>query len=107
MTTLPGLPVGRAQRSTLADDALEGVYRQGEASLKDLANTIEAALPPGMCFALHIFTAGGNGYSGYVSNAARADMIVALRECADTLEAKMDVAPGAPVKHLKPIAGQS
>ncbi|SFI59828.1 hypothetical protein [Albimonas pacifica] len=76
------------------------LYRRGEARLQKLARIIERELPKGMVFVLHIGTPnpeGGVGYGGYVSNGDRAQMIAAIREAADTLEARGDVPPGAPI----------
>ena len=39
------------------------------------------------------FTFGEDGWSTYVSNATRGDMVKALRELADTLEMELDVPP--------------
>lgn len=44
-----------------------------------------------MGFALIIFEFNQPGISNYVSNAQRDDMITALRETADRLEAKQDI----------------
>lgn len=70
-------------------------FRDSERRLQGIAKQIDAELPEGIVFALTIFTVGDGGYAGYVSNAQRGDMIKALRECADTLEAKADSPPGA------------
>lgn len=54
------------------------------------------------CFALLAFTVEDNpaddpdqGWMTWVSNADRSDMIKALREMADKLEAEMDLPPGS------------
>lgn len=73
-------------------------FREAERRLQTIARQIEGQLPEVIVFALTIFTAGEAGYAGYVSNAARADMVKALRECADTLEAKADSPPGSNVE---------
>ena len=44
-------------------------------------------------FALLVFTFGEEGFSTYVSNARREDMIKALRENADRLEADDGIVP--------------
>lgn len=44
-------------------------------------------------FAVLLFTMGEKGFMTYVSNAQRADMILALREQADTLERKLESPP--------------
>lgn len=72
-------------------------HRIAEGRMQDLAKRIDKRLPEGILFALVTFTAGEGGYAGYVSNGHRADMIKALRECADILEAKADMPPGAPL----------
>jgi hypothetical protein len=53
---------------------------------------IGEAMPPGWGFALILFTMGDSGpqYASYVSNGQRADMIKALRECADKIESRQD-----------------
>lgn len=79
------------------DEELLRLHRSGEARLRGLADHITETLPEGTGFALVTFTLGEGGYAGYVSNARRADMIKALRECADTLEARRDSPPGAPI----------
>jgi hypothetical protein len=79
------------------DDELLRQHRRGEAMMQGLAAHIEETLPEGFAFALVAFTCGEGGYVGYVSNAERGDMIAALRECADTLEARRDSPPGAPI----------
>ena len=73
------------------------LHRKAESRLQDIARSIDDQLPNGICFALVTFTPGAGGYSGYVSSAQRDDMIAALRECADVLEAKRDVPPGQPI----------
>ena len=75
-------------------------YRKGEARLQKLARIIERDLPDGMLFVLHVHTPNADGsvsYGGYVSNGARGEMIAAMRETVATLEARMDVPPGAPI----------
>ena len=75
-------------------------YRKGEAKLQKLARIIGKELPEGMIFVLHIHTPNPDGsvsYGGYVSNGERGEMIAAMRETADTLEARMDVPPGAAI----------
>jgi hypothetical protein len=73
------------------DDAQKfELHQRAEAQLQKLAGFIEGILPKGVLFCLHTFTVGEGGYSSYVSNAHRSDMIKALREAADTLERRMD-----------------
>ncbi len=50
----------------------------------------------GACFALLGFTPGEGGWSTWVSNAHRSDMIRALREMADVLERGGDMPPIRP-----------
>lgn len=76
------------------EDAKAEDIAVGETRLRALAQVIEQALPAGLGFALHIFTWGG-GHAGYISNARREDMVRALREAADTLEAGADSPPGS------------
>ena len=60
-----------------------------------LAEVLDQALPNAygehMGFALLIFRFDGPGPADYVSNAERVDMIKALRETADRLEAGQDI----------------
>jgi hypothetical protein len=70
-------------------------HRATENLMQGLAKGIEKILPKGIVFTLVTFTEGDGGYAGYVSNGRRPDMIKALRECADKLEAKRDMPPGA------------
>lgn len=72
-------------------------HRNTEALLQGIAKGLDDILPEGICFALVTFTVGSGGYAGYVSNGRRPEMIKALRECADTLEARADMPPGAPL----------
>lgn len=66
-----------------------------EKDLTELAAQIQAALEDlygkQMGFALTIFEFYNPGIGDYVSNAQRSDMVKALRECADRLEAKEDI----------------
>lgn len=75
-------------------------YRQSEAMLQDVARGLREIFPSGIEFALCIFASGDGKYAGYVSSAEREDMIKALRECADNLEAHFDVQPGEPIPGL-------
>lgn len=60
-----------------------------------LASVIDETLPHAygvrMGFCLLIFHFGGPGQADYVCNCDRADMIKALREAADRLEAGQDI----------------
>jgi hypothetical protein len=49
----------------------------------------------GALFALLMFTPGEEGWMTWVSNAERPDMVKALREMADKLEAGLDMPPGS------------
>ena len=71
-------------------------YRESEAMLQDVAGGLRKIFPSGIEFALVIFS-NDTKYAGYVSSAERDSMIAALRECATTLEMKMDVKPGDPI----------
>lgn len=79
----------------MPDPIMRQRFRQGEQKLQSIAERLKEWLPDGLCFALIIFTPGKDGYAGYVCNAKRTDMIRALRECADTLEAHADSPPGS------------
>lgn len=72
-----------------------GPFRKAESDLKDIAKLLDDCLPKGMLFALVIFTPGAGGYASYASNGRREDMIRALREAADVIEAKADSPPGS------------
>lgn len=79
------------------------LHRKAEARLQKAARRVAQTLPDGIAFAVVTFVpnpTGGPSYSGYISNAVRDDMIKALRECANTLEAKRDVGPGAPIPEV-------
>lgn len=76
-------------------------HRLTEDRLQSLASHVETQLPEGMCFALVCFTAGDEGgYSSYVSNGYRPDMIRALREAADRMQARTDSGPRADIEEL-------
>lgn len=49
-------------------------------TLNDIAARIGDALPPGWGFGLLIFSFGENGTMTWISNAERADMILAMQE---------------------------
>ena len=72
-------------------------YRRSESFLQDVARGLREIFPEGIEFGLLIFTSDDSKYAGYVSSAERDGMIKALRECADNLEARMDVPPGHPI----------
>lgn len=54
---------------------------------RDLGETMTAICPPGIGFALVLFTFEP-GWSTYCANAKREDMIRELRDCSDRLEAQ-------------------
>jgi hypothetical protein len=57
-----------------------------EAMCRDVAVTLRAALPPGCGFFLSLFDFGDSGWTTYMSNGQRDDMVKFLRELADKLE---------------------
>lgn len=57
-----------------------------EVVARDIGRKLTDAMPPGWGFALVLFTFGEGGFLTYMSNAQRADMVKALRECADKIE---------------------
>ena len=77
-----------------------GAHRQAEAALQDIARTIDGALPEGIVFTLITYTVGAGGYSAYVSNGNREDMIKALKETVERLESKSTSGPFADVEGL-------
>lgn len=58
--------------------------------MRTVANAVKELLPDGLGFAVLVFEFEG-GPAGYISNAQRAEMIKALREQADVLEAHLDI----------------
>lgn len=69
---------------------------EAEAVAREVGRLIGSAVPEGYGFAVLVFSFGPGGATTYVSNADRADMIRALRECADRLEARKDTPAGEP-----------
>ena len=59
---------------------------EAERKTTEIGRIIGDQMPKGWGFALLIFSFGEQGFMNWVSNAQRADMIKALRECADRLE---------------------
>lgn len=59
-----------------------------EHSARYLARKIKALLPGGAGFALLIFDLGGPGNIAYCSSAQRQDMVKALKELVENLEAE-------------------
>ena len=53
-----------------------------------LAKTLTDTLPPGLGFALLVFSFGEGGFSAYISNAQREDMKSQLRELLGRLDAE-------------------
>lgn len=84
-----GLGVTREQRAKI-EELVQEFARDVQERAKELRHAV-----PGveLLFATMLFTAGPGGFSTYVSNAAREDMIKALREQADGLERRMHSAP--------------
>ena len=64
---------------------------QAEVEAKRLGRKIGSHMPKGWGFALVMFSFGESGFSTYISNACRTDMIKALRECAESLEGKKEI----------------
>ena len=81
---LRGHPRGESMARKLAD--------MTDADLRSymgaLGTLLKDVTPEDACFALLLF--GRPDHAQYISNAGRGDMIRALRECADRLEAGMD-----------------
>ena len=75
-------------------------HRKAEAELQGLARHIEGVLPDGVVFTLITYTVGEGGYSGYVSNGNRSDMVKALRETIARLEGQSTSGPFADVEEL-------
>ena len=73
-------------------------YIETEEHMRDLATVIDRmnveAFGDRKGFVLLVFEFGAPGVSNYISNAARSDMIKALRELADRLE-QAEVIPAA------------
>ena len=63
------------------------VLQPMEEAARGIARRIAPALPPGVGFCLILFNFGPDGFSTYISNGQRADMIEALREMITKLEA--------------------
>lgn len=77
-----------------------GAHRQAEAAMQDVARLISGALPEGVVFTLITYTVGEGGYSAYVSNGNRENMITALKETVERLESKSTSGPFADVEEL-------
>lgn len=76
------------------------LHRMAEAKLQGLAKHIEGELPSGIVFALMTFTTGAGGYSGWVSNGRREDMMASLEEALARFGTRTDSAPGADVEEM-------
>lgn len=57
-----------------------------EETCREIGRTIGGALPPDIGFALMLFTKREGGWSTWLSNCQRADMIAALKEMIRKLE---------------------
>jgi len=67
--------------------------------LQKMAKYLNARTPTGWGFALMMFEFGDDGDNfQWVSNAGRADMVKALREYADCLEARIAGGPGDDIR---------
>jgi hypothetical protein len=53
---------------------------KAEKMLREIGNMLRASCPPGMGFALLVFTMPGAGNMFYASNAERESMILAMQE---------------------------
>lgn len=60
-------------------------------TMRDLANHVKGTVGDGYGFVVLVFPFGEPGVANYISNGSREDMITALREKADVLEAKKDI----------------
>jgi len=76
------------RRSYLLTDEPMSTRVDGQ-SMRDIAQMVDAMLPSGVGFALLVYEHEEVGMSNYISNSQRGDMIKALRECANKLEAGM------------------
>lgn len=59
-------------------------------AMQQMAEKVKSMLPKDFVFTILVFPLNEPGVSNYISNANRSDMIKALREVADRLEAKQD-----------------
>jgi hypothetical protein len=59
-------------------------------TMRKIGKKVKSMLPNGWGYMVIVFPESRPGISNYVSSGQRADCIIALRECADRLEAKMD-----------------
>jgi hypothetical protein len=75
-------------------------HRQAEESLQAIASALTDVLPKGVVFTLITYTVGEGGFSAYVSNGSRANMIEALEETLARLKANTVSGPFADVEEL-------
>ena len=75
-------------------------HRKAEESLQAIAGALTDVLPKGVVFTLITYTVGEGGYSAYVSNGSRANMIEALEETLERLKANSTSGPFADVEEL-------
>lgn len=67
------------------------LLEQAEVRAKNLGRHLHAQMPEGWGFALILFSFGEGGFSTYISDANRADMIAALKECIEKLESRSEI----------------
>lgn len=81
------------------DERLAQLERSTENLGRLLARTIEETNTDAQKtgFALLVFDLNEQGWMTYFSNAERASMIKAMKECTAKLEAGIDTPPGAPI----------
>lgn len=74
--------------STPSQPEREGVGRliNIEQTAREVGEVIKSALPPGVGFALLMYTFGEDGWMTYLSNGEREDMIKAMKELLLKLE---------------------
>ena len=76
--------------ASLHQEALEKLEETARSMAREIGPSFDAA---GAGFALLGFSFGEGGWMTYVSNANRHDMIKALKEMVEKLEAEIDVPP--------------
>ena len=57
---------------------------EAERKTAEIGRIIGDQMPKGWGFALLVFSFGEDGFMNWISNTRRADMVKALRECADS-----------------------
>lgn len=60
-------------------------------TMRDIADNVKEKIGEGYGFMVMVFPFGEEKTAHYISNARREDMVKALREKADVLEAKLDI----------------